>query len=285
MSMERRQFLAGTAALTLSELAGFSESLPIREDKMPVLFVGHGNPMYVLGNNPYFEEWKRIGGLLPRPSAILMISAHWYTRGTGICAVDKPKMIYDFEGFPREMYTQKYPAPGHPALARELSAQLNDVPLELDHEWGLDHGAWCVLKPMFPNADIPVLQMSIDYRKPPQWHYDLGKRLVDLRKRGVLIIGSGNIVHNLGMFVMEDKAFDWAIEFDSKIADAINKGDHNRVIQYQDFGSVSRLAVPSNDHYLPLLYALSLWDKKEPVTYFNAKTTAGSISMRSVKIG
>jgi 4,5-DOPA dioxygenase extradiol len=199
--------------------------------------------------------------------------------------MERPKTIHDFGGFPKALFDQQYPAPGSAELAKDTMSLIKSTNVKDDYQWGLDHGTWSVLLPMYPKADIPVLQLSIDYSKPPQYHYDLAKELKELRKKGVLIMGSGNIVHNLGMIDFENKTkFDWAYEFDEKIKSFIDKGDHESVIRYDKMGSIARMAVPTNDHYLPLMYSLGLQDKKDKISYFNDKMDAGSISMRSILI-
>lgn len=289
--MKRSDFLKIGAAAFITPLAMKLQSLKSwadeqpHTDMMPVMFVGHGNPMNAIMQNEFHQRWQKLGNELPRPKAILMVSAHWLTNGTYVTAMERPKTIHDFGGFPKALFDQQYPAPGSPELAKETMSLIKTAIVKDDHQWGLDHGTWSVLLPMYPKADIPVLQLSIDYSKPPQYHYNLAKELKELRKKGVLIAGSGNIVHNLGMIDFENKTrFDWADEFDKKIKSFIDKGDHQSVIDYHKMGSIARMAVPTNDHYLPLLYALGLQDKKESVHYFNDKMDAGSISMRSLLI-
>ena len=252
---------------------------------MPVLFVGHGNPMNAIEDNEFSRGWATLGKKLIKPKAILCVSAHWQTKGTMVTGMPKPRTIHDFGGFPEKLFQAQYPAPGAPELAKETVSTITKTKVELDYDWGLDHGCWSVLLPMFPNADIPTFQLSLDYTKPPQYHYELAKELKALRKKGVLIIGSGNLVHNLGLFEFNDKAFDWAVEFDEKIKTFIEKGDHQSVVDYQKLGRIAQLAVPTNEHYLPLLYSIALQEKNEALNFFNVKTTAGSISMRSIKIG
>lgn len=252
---------------------------------MPVLFVGHGNPMNAIEDNEFSKTWAAEGSKLTVPKAILCVSAHWLTRGTKVNALAKPETIHDFYGFPKELFDVQYNAAGSPEFAKETQALLAQNKASLDMEWGLDHGCWSVLNKMFPKADIPVFQLSIDYYQKPEYHYELAKQLKSLRKKGVLIMGSGNIVHNLSLFNWTDTAYDWAIEFDAKIKDLIEKGDHDPIIHYETLGKSALLSVPTNDHYLPLLYALALQEKDEAIRFFNDKTTAGSISMRSVKIG
>ena len=267
-----------------SFMKSFSGEKPA-DEKMPVLFVGHGNPMNAIEKNEYHNTWTEMGKALPKPKSILVVSAHWLTKGTKVTAMEKPQTIHDFGGFPDELFAQQYPANGSPEFARETQALITKTKVQSDMDWGLDHGTWSVLLPMYPNADIPVFQLSIDYSQPPQYHYDLAKELAALRKKGVLIIGSGNIVHNLGMIDWGGKAYDWAIEFDEKIKKFIDSGDHSSIINYQNMGKVAQLAVPTNDHYLPLLYSLALQKKSDTLSYFNAKCEMGSVSMRSVKIG
>jgi 4,5-DOPA dioxygenase extradiol len=252
---------------------------------MPVLFVGHGSPMNAIEKNAYHNKWIELGKTLPKPKAILVVSAHWLTKGTKVTAMEKPKTIHDFGGFPQELFDAQYPANGSPEFAKRTEALVTKTKIELDFEWGLDHGTWSVLLPMYPKADIPVFQLSIDYSQPPQYHYDLAKELSALRKKGVLIIGSGNIVHNLGMVDWAGKVYDWAIEFDEKIKKFIDERNHSEIINYEKMGSIAKLAVPTNDHYLPLLYTLALQQKNETISYFNETCEMGSISMRSVRIG
>ena len=288
--MERRDFiiksaLGATAMVTLNSfMKSFSDEKPA-EEKMPVLFVGHGNPMNAIEKNEYHNKWEEMGKTLPQPKAILVVSAHWLTNGTKVTAMEKPKTIHDFGGFPQELFAQQYPAKGSPEFAKETQSLITKTKVESDLEWGLDHGTWSVLLPMYPKADIPVFQLSIDYSKGTQYHYDLAKELAALRKKGVLIIGSGNIVHNLGMVNWNGKPYDWAIEFDEKTKNYIDKEDHNSIINYDKLGNIAKLSVPTNDHYLPLLYSLALQEKGEKISYFNEKIDLGSASMRSVKIG
>ena len=287
--MDRRKFIInsviGTGAMVTlnSFMKDFSEE-KTSEEKMPVLFVGHGNPMNAIEKNEYHKKWTELGKSLPKPKAILVVSAHWLTKGTKVTAMEKPKTIHDFGGFPDELFAQQYPANGSPAFAKETQSLITKTKVESDFEWGLDHGTWSVLLPMYPNADIPVFQLSIDYSQPPQYHYDLAKELSALRKKGVMIIGSGNIVHNLGMIDWSGKAYDWNIEFDSKIKNFIDEQNHSGIINYEKLGKIAQLAVPTNDHYLPLLYSIALQEKNETVSYFNEKCELGSMSMRSLLI-
>jgi 4,5-DOPA dioxygenase extradiol len=288
--MRRRTFIttAAMAATCITGGAAMSQAfagLDRRDEKMPVLFVGHGSPMNAIEDNRWSRAWAALGATLPRPSAILCVSAHWQTRGVMVTAMDTPRTIHDFSGFPAELHSKLYPAPGAPELARKTKEEIKKTPVALDLGWGLDHGTWSVLAPMFPRADIPVVQLSLDATQGPAWHYELAKEIKALREHGVLIIGSGNIVHNLRLFSRQATGFDWAIEFDAAIKELIDKGDHQAIIDYPRLGRAAQLAVPTNEHYLPLLYALALKDSKDPITYFNDATPMGSISMRSLRIG
>ncbi len=258
--------------------------------KMPVLFVGHGSPMNAIEDNVFSKEWGRLGREIPRPKAILCISAHWFIPGTFVTHVTLPPTIHDFGGFPKELFAVEYPAPGNAELAEQIHKASVNPKVELDEKWGLDHGTWSILKHMYPKADVPVLQLSIDRTKPAQFHYDLGKKLAALRRQGVLIIGSGNIVHNLRMvdFSRIGEAgfgFDWAVEFNEFSKSHILKGDHQPLIEYEKFGKPALLAVNSSEHYLPLLYTLGLQEQGEPAVLFNDAMMGGSLNMTSVKIG
>jgi 4,5-DOPA dioxygenase extradiol len=255
------------------------------EQKMPALFVGHGSPMNAIEDNGFSRAWIEAGKALPKPNAILCVSAHWETRGTFVTAMERPKTIHDFGGFPRPLYEYQYLAPGSPDLARLTQETVANVKVGLDQTWGLDHGTWSVLCRMFPNADIPVVQLSLDHYQPPEFHYALGKELRALRNKGVLIVGSGNIVHNLSMAIFDDdQAYDWAIEFDETIKRLILAGDHDAIVHYENLGRAARLSIPTNEHYLPLLYVLALQDKGESVRFFTDRVTFGSFSMRSLWI-
>lgn len=260
-----------------------------KTDKMPVLFLGHGSPMNAIEENEFVTGWRTIGQTLPRPNAILCISAHWETRGTFLTAMDKPKTIHDFGGFPKELYAVEYPAPGSPELAKETKTIIQKTEVGLDTNWGLDHGAWSVIKQLYPKADIPVIEMSLDYSKEPQYHYDLAKEMAALRNKGVLILGSGNMVHNLGLIAWDklnasNFAFDWALEASEKMKSFILERDHKSLINYKSQGKAYNLAIPSPEHYLPLLYALALQENNEKVDIFNDKAVAGSLTMTSMKI-
>ena len=256
---------------------------------MPVVFVGHGTPMNAVEDNEFVQAWGRLGQNLPQPQAILCISAHWETRGTFVTAMNEPKTIHDFYGFPRELFAQQYPAPGSKELAQLVREQINDVAIGEDYEWGLDHGSWSVLKHIYPLADIPVVQMSIDHFKGMQYHYDLGRELAFLRRKGVLVIGSGNMIHNLRMVRVEGDDFnteyDWAFELNDLFKDKILNGDFHSLIDYTRLHDASRLAIPTPEHYIPLLYTLALRERDEPVRIFNDKVIAGSLSMTSLVIG
>jgi 4,5-DOPA dioxygenase extradiol len=261
----------------------------IPSPRMPVLFLGHGSPMNAIDDNQYRRSWQALGQefgkSLPQPQMILCISAHWLTEGWHVTAMDKPRTIHDFGGFPPELFAQQYPAPGAPEVAKGLSQAITQPPLGLDHGWGLDHGAWSVLKPMFPEAQIPVMQLSMDYSRAPAEHFALGQQLRSLRDRGVLIVGSGNIVHNLRAIrfdAPENQAYDWTVEFDTATAAHIEKGDLAALADFQKMGRVAQLAHPTYDHYLPLLYAAGAAEAKEPMKFFNTGYQAASISMRSV---
>jgi 4,5-DOPA dioxygenase extradiol len=252
---------------------------------MPVLFIGHGSPMNAIEDTEFSRAWAEVARSLPKPKAVLCISAHWQTDGTRVTAMEQPKTIHDFYGFPPALFEKRYPAPGSPDLARMTQAMLREAHVELDSEWGLDHGTWAVLCQMYPKADVPVVQLSLDETKQPAFHYELGRALRGLRKKGVLIIGSGNIVHNLREVVWEDTAYDWALEFDARIMDLILSGDHKAIVDYPKVGRSASLAVPTAEHYLPLLYILGTQDESDGVAFFADRVTLGSMSMRSVRIG
>ena len=253
--------------------------------RMPVLFIGHGNPMNAIEDNEFSRAWKSAGNALPRPKAILCISAHWESKGTQVTAMEKPRTIYDFYGFPPELYAARYSAPGSPELAKHIQNLVKPGDVELDQNWGLDHGTWSVLMRLFPEADIPVIQLSLDVHKNTQEHYDLGRQLKVLRDEGVLILGSGNIVHNLRMVSWDKSAFDWAVEFDGLIKQWILEHNHEPIIHYQKQGTAAALAINSAEHFKPLLYTLSAGDPSESIKFFADKVTMGSISMRAIQIG
>lgn len=258
--------------------------------KMPALFLGHGSPMNAIEENEFVEGFRNIGKSIPKPDAILCISAHWETRGTFVTAMEQPETIHDFGGFPKELYDVQYPAPGSPELAERIKSLITTSRIESDHTWGLDHGAWSVIKHLYPRADVPVVQMSLDYYQTAGYHYDLMKELTSLRKNGILITGSGNMVHNLPLvawdkFDSDNFAFDWALEASEKMKKYILTGDHKNLINYRSHGKAFELAIPTPEHYLPLLCVMALKEENEEVKLFNDKAVAGSITMTSVKIG
>ncbi len=258
-------------------------------NKMPMLFIGHGSPMNAIEENEFVQGIRNVSSELPKPKAILVISAHWETRGTHVTAMEQPKTIHDFGGFPKALYEVQYPAPGMPLLAEKIQKQINTTDVYLDDKWGLDHGTWTVIKHMYPLAEIPVIQLSLDYYKTPQEHYELAKQLNEMRNNGVLIVGSGNLVHNLGMIhwskLNENYGYDWAIEANNKMKELILDGNHKDLINYTKLGKEFNLSIPSAEHFLPLLYILALQNKKEKVSFFNDETVGGSLSMTSMKIG
>jgi 4,5-DOPA dioxygenase extradiol len=275
--------------MRLNEINKVTGSYNSRE-KMPVLFLGHGSPMNAIEENVFVTGWRNIGKTLPKPNAILCVSAHWETRGTCVTAMDKPMTIHDFGGFPEALYEVEYPAPGSPDLAKETKSIIKKTAVVLDDKWGLDHGSWSVIKNLYPEADVPVIQLSLDYYQSPQYHYELAKELSSLRKKGVLIIGSGNIVHNLGLVnwgKIDEPGFgyDWAVEANEKIKKCILSNDHKTLIDYKSQGRELNLAIPTPDHFLPLLYSLALKEENEIVDVFNDMAVGGSLSMTSIKIG
>ena len=276
------------AAMKIEALENITKDLSPTE-KMPVLFLGHGSPMNAIEENEFVRGFRNVGKDLPKPKAILVISAHWETKGTFVTAMDKPETIHDFGGFPKALFDFQYPAPGSPELANETKSIITKTEVGLDKTWGLDHGAWSVVTHLYPKADVPVIQMSIDYSKGAQYHYELAKELASLRNKGVLIVGSGNMVHNLGL-VAWDKlntdayAYDWAIEASEKMKKFILSDDHQSLINFKSQGKAFDLAIPSPEHYLPLIYTLALKDNNEKITLFNDKAVAGSLTMTSLKI-
>jgi 4,5-DOPA dioxygenase extradiol len=294
--MDRKSFIISlallpftAAAMKLNVLSQITEPMSPTV-KMPVLFLGHGSPMNAIEENEFVAGFRDIAKEIPRPNAILCISAHWETKGTFVTAMQNPPTIHDFGGFPKELFEVQYPAPGSPELAKETKALVQNVDVGLDDKWGLDHGAWSVIKHLYPNADIPVIQMSLDYSQTPQFHYELAREIKSLREKGVLIIGSGNMVHNLRMLAWDklnspEFGFDWAIEANEKMKKFILNGDHKELINFRSHGKAFDLAIPTPEHYLPLLYTLALKEEKDTVSLFNDKAVAGSITMTSVKIG
>jgi 4,5-DOPA dioxygenase extradiol len=276
--------------MSLHNFKNWTDSLGGQDTKMPVLFIGHGSPMNGIEDNEFSQTWRRMREQIARPKAVLVVSAHWLTRGTHITAMENPKTIHDFGGFPQALFDVQYPAKGNPELAKETSRLITSTNVGLDHEWGLDHGTWTVVRHMYPDADIPVLQLSIDYDRPPEYHYNLAKEIAALRKKGVLIIGSGNMVHNLRMVDWRrlsepDFGFDWALEMNTVFKEKIGNGDHKALINYETLNKAASLAIPTPDHYYPLLYTLGLQDKKDEISFFNDRLVGGSLNMTSVKIG
>ncbi|GAB1348640.1 4,5-DOPA dioxygenase extradiol [Ignavibacteriales bacterium] len=258
--------------------------------KMPVLFVGHGSPMNAIEENEFSAGWRKAGETLPKPSMILCVSAHWETNGTFVTAVPKPETIHDFYGFPKALFEVQYPALGSPELAKEISEEVKSTEVGLDEKWGLDHGAWSVIKHMYPNADVPVVQLSLDKRKDPAYHFELAKELAFLRRKGVLIVGSGNIVHNLRVIAWNkmnesEYGYDWAHEADRMLKKTIESGDFKQLSDYSKFGKEVNLAIPTPEHFIPLLYSLGLKEENENISWFNDKLVLGSISMASLMIG
>ncbi len=293
--MNRKKFLQSLAILPLAGIAMKLYDLHKMTDplnstaKMPVLFLGHGSPMNAIEENEFVAGFRNIGKEISKPYAILCISAHWETKGTFVTAMQKPATIHDFGGFPQALFDVQYPAPGSPELAKETKSIVKKTIVSLDDKWGLDHGAWSVIKHLYPNADVPVIQMSLDYNQPPQYHYELAKELSSLRNKGVLIIGSGNMVHNLGLMAWDklnsdNFSFDWALEASDKMKKLILNGDHSQLINYRSQGKSFDLAIPTPEHYLPLLYTLALKEENEKIRLFNDKAVAGSLTMTSVYI-
>jgi 4,5-DOPA dioxygenase extradiol len=293
--MKRKTFLKSlailpltAAAMKLNELNKMREPLG-KTSKMPVLFLGHGSPMNAIEENEFVTGFRSIVKEIPKPNAILCVSAHWETKGTFVTAMQNPPTIHDFGGFPKELFAVQYPAPGSPDLAKQTKSLISKTEVGLDDKWGLDHGAWSVIKHLYPNADIPIIQMSIDYSQTPQYHYELAQQIKSLREKGVLIIGSGNIVHNLGKVewrrLNETFGYDWAIEANDRMKKFILDGNHKELINFRSQGKAFDLAIPTPEHYLPLLYSLAMQEKNEEVKLFNDKAVAGALTMTSLKIG
>jgi 4,5-DOPA dioxygenase extradiol len=274
--------------MSLSSIRQLTDTLPELDGMMPLLFIGHGSPMNGIEDNEFSLRWKQMAKEIPQPKAVLVVSAHWFTRGTHVTAMEHPATIHDFGGFPQALFDVQYPAPGDPQLAMDTASLVQSTPVVLSHDWGLDHGAWTVVRHMYPKADIPVLQLSIDFTKGGQQHYELAKELSILRKKGVLILGSGNMVHNLRLISWElinGGGFDWAIAMNERFKQLISDGDHAALTNYDALGKDAKLAIPTPEHYLPLLYILALQEKNEIPLFFNDKAVAGSLTMTSVKIG
>lgn len=269
----------------LQKLYNFSKKLKYSDTVMPTIFIGHGTPMNGIDNNEFSLNWAELGNSLPKPKAIIVVSAHWLTKGTHITAMNKPATIHDFYGFPQALFDVNYPAPGNPSLAGEIKNNLNKYDIGLDHEWGLDHGTWTVTRHMFPKADIPTLQLSIDFNQPLDYHYQLATQLKDLRKKGVLILGSGNMVHNLRMVawnkINDSYGYDWAIEINEIMKEKIASNSFKDLINYEKLNPHIKLAIPSLDHYIPMIYNLGLKDSNDDLLFFNDECVAGSLTMTS----
>lgn len=294
--MNRKKFITAMAvlpltgaALKVNSLRNLSKNFEATE-KFPVLFLGHGSPMNAIEENEFVDGFRNIGKTFQKPKAILVISAHWETRGTFVTAMDNPPTIHDFGGFPQALFDVQYPAPGSPELAQETKRIITKTDVLLDDKWGLDHGAWSVVKHLYPDAEVPVIQMSIDYTQPASYHYELAQELASLRHKGILIIGSGNMVHNLRM-VAWDKlneagfAWDWAQEAKEKMKNYILDGNHKALIDFRNQGKAFDLAIPTPEHYLPMIYSLALKDRQDDLLLFNDNSIGGSLAMTSFKIG
>lgn len=274
-----------SSAMNLQNLSKMSKDFP-NTAPMPVLFLGHGSPMNAIEENEFVRGFRKIAAELPKPAAILCVSAHWETKGTYLTAMEKPRTIHDFGGFPQELYQVQYPAPGSRDLALQTKSLLTKTEAGLDLQWGLDHGSWSVIKHLYPNADVPIIQMSLDYTRGATYHYELAKELGALRSKGILIVGSGNMVHNLGMVAWnrlnESYAYDWALEASEAMKKSILERNHHSLIQYQSQGKAFELAIPTPEHFYPLLYVLALQENKDQVSLFNDRPVAGSLTMTSV---
>ena len=296
--MERQQFLkllglgivaSAGGALSLKTFASSIKDTKDSEKKMPALFLGHGSPMNTIEDNAFTRAIRKLGEeITPRPRAVLCISAHWLTKGTYVQGEPNPQMIYDMSGFPDKLYKFKYPAPGFPEGAREVQEVVKKTPVGLDTEWGFDHGNYSVMTHLFPKADIPVFQLSIDYYKPMSYHFELAQELSALRRKGILIVGSGNITHNLRVneFGNENaKPYDWAVEFDHTMKTYLDEGNYQGLIDYEKLGKIAKLAHPEPSHYIPLIYSAALQEKGDTISYPYDKIEYGTFSMRCVKIG
>lgn len=271
-----------------STVKKINQQLPTTGNRMPVLFVGHGSPMNAIEDNEFSQRWAKMGQEIPQPTAVICISAHWLTKGTYITAMEQPTTIHDFGGFPKALFDVQYPARGHPELANEVTQLSPTSKIQLDHEWGLDHGTWSVLKQMYPKANIPVLQLSIDYNRPAAYHFALAEELVSLRNKGALLIGSGNMVHNLSMVAWNkinepEYGFDWAHEINTLFKQHISSRNFNPLLNYESLGAAAKLAIPTPDHYYPMIYSLGFIDSKDEISFFNDKAVGGSLTMTSFK--
>jgi len=290
--MERKTFLRilTMSALGLQHLDALANAIPSDNKEMPVVFAGHGSPMNGIEDNTFSRTWVELAKTMPIPEAVVVVSAHWLTRGTWVTAMEHPRTIHDFAGFPPQLSAFQYPAPGSPTLAREIVKGASALPIQLDHEWGLDHGTWSVIRWMYPKANIPVLQVSLDMKNTEQQHYELGQALAKLRKRRVLVIGSGNMVHNLRMIAWDklaepDFGFDWAQDMNVLFKEKISKQDHTALINYRALSKVAMLAIPTPDHYWPLLTTLGLTSAKDSIRFFNDNAVGGSLTMTGVVFG
>jgi 4,5-DOPA dioxygenase extradiol len=254
--------------------------------RMPAIFIGHGSPMNALQDNVYTRAWQQLGASIPKPKAILAISAHWYTHGTGVTAVAAPRTIHDFGGFPQPLFEMQYPAPGDPALAARVHDLLQPIDVQMDRSWGLDHGTWSVLVKAFPDADVPVVQMSMDGTRPTAHHFELGRRLAALREEGILIIGTGNVVHNLRMMARGNEApYDWAVRFNAKVRDLLVRGEAEQLVNFEQWDDDARLSVPTAEHFLPLLYIAGTKQDDENISIVVDGIEAASISMLTAAVG
>jgi 4,5-DOPA dioxygenase extradiol len=291
--MKRKEFIKSTLGImAITTLGGFkkiTENFEEQDDKMPVLFIGHGSPMNAIEENEFTIAWRAVAKTIPKPKAILCISAHWETNGTYVTAMEKPKTIHDFGGFPKALFDTQYPALGSKWLANETKKIITSTHVGLDESWGLDHGSWSVLKQLYPAADVPVIEFSLDYTKDAQYHYELASQLTALRKKGVLIVGSGNMVHNFqyanfGATGLSQTALDWAIEANHDFKKLISENDYKSLVNYKKYSKAFQLAAPTPEHYLPMIYAIALRGNNEKVSYFNDEVVGGSFSMTSFKI-
>lgn len=274
----------------MQELKNYTDRFKVREKLQPVFFIGHGSPMNGIEQNVFSQKWQQIGKTIDLPCAVLVVSAHWLTKGTHVTAMSEPKTIHDFGGFPDELFQVQYPAPGSPFLAEETARMVTSTNVGLDHDWGLDHGTWTVVRHMFPEANVPVLQLSIDYYKPAEYHYKLAKEIYDLRKRGVLVIGSGNMIHNLRMLDWKRLnepgfGYDWVKSLNETFRKKILSKDHKALINYESLGEAAKLAIPTPDHYFPMIYALALMSDKDDIEIFNDEYVGGSLTMTSFRLG
>lgn len=267
-----------------------SQAAPLSEEStvLPTFFIGHGNPMYALQHNKYTTGWAEIGKSTPTPKAILVVSAHWYVPGTGVTLSAHPRTIHDFGGFPRELFEVQYPAPGSPTLARRIQQLLSPTSVKLDESWGLDHGTWAILKHIYPQAQIPVVQLAIDRNQPGSFHWEIGRRLAPLRNEGILLIGSGNLVHNLRSYKWgqdQSEPYDWAVRFEKSVRDMLTAGETQPLLNHEKLGRDAQLSIPTPDHYWPLLYVLGARQRDEKLTYPIEGIDGGSISMLTVGVG